>query len=347
VGLIKSTDAGATWTVLSRGGKSDFHALTASSTSVTGYDGVLRTTLDGKAWSKGGLTAEPRTLAAAPDGSQVLATTKQGLLSSTDGGRTWGPLASAPALFLVAWADSKTVVGVTTKGGIAISADAGRTWRTALATVTSGQALSASRDKAGRLEILIVTDTGVLQSRDDGATLTTLGGTRASSGMPASEARNADDVEFSTMMIPHHAQAIAMADLALRQATNPRVKALAPKIKAAQGPEVERLSGWLTGWGEPVPGAAGGHDMPGMDAQAGGMMSAQEMTDLGKAKGSAFDRMWLEMMIRHHQGAVDVSRTELAQGANPESRKLAQSIIDSQSAEIAEMRSILAGTPER
>jgi hypothetical protein len=174
VGLIKSTDAGRTWTVLSRGGESDFHALAASSAGVMGFDGALRVTADGKSWTQGGLTAEPRSLASSPDGSQVLATTDQGVQSSTDGGRTWVPLASAPPLFLAAWADAKTIVGVTTKGNVAISGDAGRTWRTDLATVTSGQALSASRDKAGQLEILVVTDTGVLQSRDDGATLTQL-----------------------------------------------------------------------------------------------------------------------------------------------------------------------------
>ena len=174
VGLIKSTDAGSSWSVLSLGGKSDFHALTASSSGVMGFDGVLRVTADGKNWSQGSLSAEPRALASAPDGSKVLATTEQGLLSSTDGGRTWAPLASAPPLFLTAWADSKTIVGVTTQGNIAVSANAGQTWKTDLATVTSGQALSADRDKAGVLEILVVTDKGVLQSRDDGATLSEL-----------------------------------------------------------------------------------------------------------------------------------------------------------------------------
>lgn len=180
---------------------------------------------------------------------------------------------------------------------------------------------------------------------DTSATSGTNTSASAATGTSASKIKNADDVEFATMMIPHHAQAIEMADLALTRGTDPKVKALAPKIKAAQGPEIERMSSWLTGWGEPLPGSAGMHDMPGMGEQTGGMMSAQEMIDLGKATGSAFDRMWLQMMVRHHQGAVDVAKTELAQGANPESKKLAQSIIDSQSAEIAEMNSILAGIP--
>jgi len=177
VGLIKSTDAGRTWTVLSRGGESDFHALTASSAGVMGFDGALRVTADGKSWTQGGLTAEPRCLASSPDGSQVLATTDQGVQSSTDGGRTWAPLTSAPPLLLATWADAKTVVGVTAEGSLAISADAGHTWRADLATVPSGEALSASRDKAGHLEILVASQTGVLQSRDDGATLTKITGT--------------------------------------------------------------------------------------------------------------------------------------------------------------------------
>jgi len=174
VGLIKSTDAGSTWSVMSLGGQSDFHALTASSQGVMAFDGVLRVTSDGKTWAQGGLSAPPRALASAPDGSNVLATTEQGLLSSVDGGRTWLPLASAPPLAIAAWADAKTAVGVTTDGGLALSADAGATWKITPATLSGGEAMSASRDKAGVLEILVVTDKGVLQSRDNGATFTDL-----------------------------------------------------------------------------------------------------------------------------------------------------------------------------
>jgi len=168
------------------------------------------------------------------------------------------------------------------------------------------------------------------------------------SSAPASKNKNEADVVFASMMIPHHAQAISMADMALDQATNPKVKALAPKIKAAQRPEIERMSGWLTGWGAPVPATGGGSDMSGMegmDDQTGGMMSAKEISSLEKATGPAFDRMWLQMMVKHHQGALDMAKTALGQGANPEAKKLAKSIIDSQSAEIAEMNSILAGIP--
>ena len=170
-------------------------------------------------------------------------------------------------------------------------------------------------------------------------------GTAAANGTPATGAKNEADVVFATMMMPHHAQAIAMADMALRQATDPKVKALAAKIKEAQAPEIARMSGWLTGWGAPVPDTSGGSGMSGMGGQAGGMMSAQEMTDLGKASGSGFDRMWLQSMTRHHEGAVDMAKTELDKGTNPDAKKLAQSIIDSQSTEINEMKSILTGIP--
>ena len=174
VGLMKSTDAGRTWTVLSRGGQSDFHALTASSKGVMGFDGSLGVTSDGKTWTQGGLTLEPRSLASAPDGSRVLATTAQGVFSTTDGGGTWTPLASAPPLMLVAWADPETIVGITPEGGLAVSTDAGVSWKSNPGRVSSGQAISASRDKTGVLEILVVTDTRVVQSRDSGATFADL-----------------------------------------------------------------------------------------------------------------------------------------------------------------------------
>lgn len=165
-------------------------------------------------------------------------------------------------------------------------------------------------------------------------------------GAPATGVKNASDVTFATDMIPHHAQSVEMADMAPKQASDPKVKALAAKVKQAQAPEIARMSGWLTGWGAPIPGTGGGHDMSGMAGTgADGMMSSKQMTDLGKATNSAFDRMWLQAMVQHHEGAVTMAKTELAQGVNPDAKKLAQSIIDSQSTEIAEMKSVLAKIP--
>ena len=171
------------------------------------------------------------------------------------------------------------------------------------------------------------------------ATATATGGATASGTSPAG-AHNDADVAFATGMIPHHGQALTMADLALKSAGNAQVKALAAQIKNAQEPEIRQLSGWLRGWGEPVPEAQGMDHGAGMHGE--GMMSVEEMDDLGKATGATFDGMWLAMMIRHHEGAVAAARTELAAGSHAESKALAQAIIDGQTKEIATMKAVQA-----
>jgi photosystem II stability/assembly factor-like uncharacterized protein len=173
-GLMESKDAGKTWVVTSRGGESDFHALTSSSKGVVGYDGALRSTVDGKAWTENPITSEPRSLAASPDGSKVLATTAAGLLLSKDQGATWAPLPKAPALLVAAWADNKTAAGVTRTGALAVTTNAGKTWTTSKGKVTSIQTMSAARvGKA--LEILVVTDTAIQRTIDAGETFTPMG----------------------------------------------------------------------------------------------------------------------------------------------------------------------------
>lgn len=155
--------------------------------------------------------------------------------------------------------------------------------------------------------------------------------------------RNRADVTFATGMIPHHGQAIAMADMAVKQANNSQVKRLAAEIKAAQGPEITTLSGWLKAWGAPVPSASmsAGHDMGGHGGMTG-MMSAAEMQQLEAASGAAFDKLWLHMMIKHHQGAIEMAKTELATGQNQPAKALAQSISTSQAKEIATMQALVS-----
>ncbi len=173
VGLMESRDSGRTWSVLSRGGESDFHALTSSVKGVLGYDGALRASSDGKTWTQPAIPAEPRSLAAAPDGSRILATTASAVLLSTDQGLTWAPLPAAPPLLLAAWADKTTATGVTTTGHLAVTSDAGATWTTGTARVDSAQAMSASK-AGGSLEVLIVTDTQIQRSADSGASFVPL-----------------------------------------------------------------------------------------------------------------------------------------------------------------------------
>lgn len=162
----------------------------------------------------------------------------------------------------------------------------------------------------------------------------------SSTGTPAAGPHNEADVSFATDMTLHHSQAVEMADMALATATNAQVKALAAEIKAAQNPEIVQLAGWLTGWGEAIPDTSMG-GMQGMD-HGSGMMTDVEMNGLSKATGGAFDRMWVEMMIRHHVGAVAMSRTEVKMGESAEANALAQSIITSQTAQITELRAILS-----
>jgi uncharacterized protein (DUF305 family) len=153
----------------------------------------------------------------------------------------------------------------------------------------------------------------------------------------ATEEHNAADVVFAQGMIPHHEQAVEMAKMARTSAESAEVKQLATAIAGAQTPEIETMSGWLGDWGEEVPSLA---DMTEHAGHAG-MMSAEDMTALQGAKGAAFDRMFLEMMIQHHEGAVEMARTEQDKGRFTAAKELAADIEKSQTAEIATMKGAL------
>ncbi len=150
---------------------------------------------------------------------------------------------------------------------------------------------------------------------------------------------NAADVAFATDMIPHHRQAVIMAELAESRSDNPDVLGLASAIRGAQDPEIQIMSGWLEEWGEPVPGEMDGMDRGGMP----GMMSEQEMADLEAASGTSFDKMFLESMILHHTGAVQMAQAQQADGQYAAAVDLAEQIEQSQTAEIATMEDLLAG----
>jgi len=148
------------------------------------------------------------------------------------------------------------------------------------------------------------------------------------------------DVTFAQQMVPHHQQAVEMAKLVPSRSSNQQVLALASQIQQAQDPEIQTMTGWLQTWGAAAPMTG---SMPGMDhGSMPGMMTSDDMTKLGQVKGAAFDRLWLQMMIQHHQGAVEMAKTELQQGASNEARQLAQQIIDTQQKEIATMNQLLS-----
>ncbi|WP_131103852.1 F510_1955 family glycosylhydrolase [Ornithinimicrobium sufpigmenti] len=169
LGLLTSADGGMTWTVASRGGESDFHALTTSGSTVVGYDGTLRTSSDRRTWHERSITAPPRALAASPGGT-LLATTAAGLLRSTDDGATWDALAPPEPAVLVAWADASTVVALTTGGKVATSTDEGQSWSLGAAVLGEAAALSASRSDDGSLEVIAVVGDSVIRTLDEGVT---------------------------------------------------------------------------------------------------------------------------------------------------------------------------------
>ncbi len=166
--------------------------------------------------------------------------------------------------------------------------------------------------------------------------------TDSSSGSPATVALNTADIEFAQGMIAHHQQAIEMAEIALdpNVGASPAVIDLATRIKGAQDPEVELMTGWLTAAGEPVAmDTSEGHDMSSME----GMMTAEQMDAMAAMTGADFDQIWLQMMIAHHEGAVSQSQTVKANGSNADVLALADTIINAQQAEITEMQALLQG----
>jgi hypothetical protein len=169
LGLVESTDGGRTWTVRSRGGESDFHALTASAAGVLGFDGRLRASTDGTSWRELDPPSAPYALGASPDGKTVLATTTEGLLRSTDGGAAWAPVESAPLIQLVDWADDRTAVGVAPDGGVWVSEDGGKTWAEREGAGGPPQALGAERADSGALHVYVVTLTALVHSADGAA----------------------------------------------------------------------------------------------------------------------------------------------------------------------------------
>lgn len=161
-------------------------------------------------------------------------------------------------------------------------------------------------------------------------------------GNPASPRYNSMDTWFVRMMIPHHTQALQMAALAPGRAGDDRVRALAGRIRASQAPEILQMRGWLDARGLDLDGdLPGGHDHGTMR----GMQSTQALQRLAAARGADFDRLFVEMMIDHHQGAIDMAINLLRVGVDATVGELANSVATEQAVEITRMRELL--TPVR
>jgi uncharacterized protein (DUF305 family) len=151
---------------------------------------------------------------------------------------------------------------------------------------------------------------------------------------------NSDDIAFATNMIPHHQQAIDMSAMVPERSENPDVVTLAEQISAAQQPEINTLRVFLVQWNEnPDDSAAGGHEGHGANMQ--GMVDEPTMAKLQSLKGPEFDTLWLQSMIGHHQGAIEMAKAELANGEHVDAKRMAQTIVDTQQAEIGQMKKML------
>jgi uncharacterized protein (DUF305 family) len=150
---------------------------------------------------------------------------------------------------------------------------------------------------------------------------------------------NDADVMFVQMMIPHHGQAIDMSDMVLnKKGISPEVTTLAKQIKAAQQPEIDLMNTWLDAWGRMKMPETSHH------SSADGMMTEEQMLELDEASGAEAQRLFLEGMIRHHQGAIKMAQAELASGENPDAIALAKNIAESQQKEVDTMTELLNKT---
>jgi uncharacterized protein (DUF305 family) len=162
--------------------------------------------------------------------------------------------------------------------------------------------------------------------------------TPAITGQPAGY--NADDVAFATNMVPHHQQAIEMSALVADRSSNPQLIALANQISAAQQPEINVMKVYLVQWNE-NPDANAGHAGHGNTMQ--GMVDEATMSKLKSLNGGEFDKLWLESMISHHQGAIEMAKAEIANGDNVDAKSLAKNIVTTQEAELRQMKQMLGG----
>lgn len=142
------------------------------------------------------------------------------------------------------------------------------------------------------------------------------------------------DVMFLQMMIPHHQQAIDISNLAMKSSANKELIDLAKIIARDQAAEIIQMKAWLKDAGATEDM---GHSMDGM----GGMLSDEELTALNAATGSTFDRLWLEGMTEHHDGAIHMVQM-IEDAENAEVKAFGMKVIADQSAQIAQMKKMLA-----
>lgn len=143
------------------------------------------------------------------------------------------------------------------------------------------------------------------------------------------------DKDFIANMIVHHESAINMAEMALASAKHQEIKDLAFKINTSQGKEIVSMRSWQTAWGYP---ATSGHSMTGMEEAGHSMEGMEDMNAaLDGLTGDTFDKKFLELMVEHHQGAIDMAKPASSNASHQEVKDLAKEIITAQTKEINQM----------
>lgn len=177
---------------------------------------------------------------------------------------------------------------------------------------------------------------------------------------PSVPAETSADVGFARDMTAHHAQAVEMALLVRERSEDPELRQVALDIELTQQQQQGQMYGWLAVWGLPQAGSAppmawaaehghGGGDAPdGAGAEPGagalmpGMATDDQLAELREADGADAERLFLELMIAHHEGGVAMAQSALELAEQPVVRRLAQAVVDSQTAEIAVLETLLA-----
>lgn len=145
---------------------------------------------------------------------------------------------------------------------------------------------------------------------------------------------SADDAMFLQMMIPHHTQAVVMAEYALKNSKNEQILKIAQQIKADQDAEITQMSKWLTDDGQST---KAGHSMAGMS----GMLTDAQLNTLKSSTGSSFDKLFLNKMIEHHEGALQMVAM-ITNSKVAALRDFAAVITKAQQAEIDQMQKMLS-----
>ncbi|HZA11298.1 DUF305 domain-containing protein [Mycobacterium sp.] len=148
---------------------------------------------------------------------------------------------------------------------------------------------------------------------------------------------NADDVMFLQNMIPHHQQAVDMGTMVPSHTNNPDLLTLASEIQRDQLGEITAFQGYLTQWDQPTQADHMGH----ADMGISGMVDPNTMNRLQSLHGADFDKLWMQSMIGHHQGALAMAQQEITHGQNRDTISMARLIITTQQREIDYMKHLL------